>query len=172
MLSLKPYWDKSHIISVPPQKMAISGGITFSILRWCNGLILLKIFLVRIWGRRIFLMEFSADRPKFRPKIYIWNSKIWRNFEKKKKKQHFFFSNVAPEVTWCLKKKKKVSVVERVFKKLQKNFHQSWSTFHVKILVQRHYVFLTLEKNTKIFIFFSPPEKCEKMSKNKNFKKK
>jgi hypothetical protein len=67
--------------------------------------------------------------------------------------------------------KKKVSVVERVLKKLQKIFHKSWSTFHVKILVQRHYVFLTLEKNTKIFIFSSPPEKCEKMSKNKNFKK-
>ena len=117
-------------------------------------------------------MEFSVDRPKFRPKIDIWNSKIWRNFEKKKKKTAFFFFECGSRCHMMSQKKKKVSVVDRVFKKLQKNFHQSWSTFHVKILVQRHYVFLTLKKNTKIFIFFSPPEKCEKMSKNKNFKKK
>ena len=89
----------------------------------------------------------------------------------KKKKQHFFF-RMWLKMPHDVSTKKKVSVVDRVFKKLQNNFHQNWSTFHVKILVQRHYVFLTLEKNTKIFIFFSPPEKCEKMSKNKNFKKK
>ena len=94
-----------------------------------------------------------------------------RKFWKKKKNSIFFF-RMWLQMPHDVSKKKKVSVVERVFKKLQKHFHQSWSTFHVKILVQRHYVFLTLEKNTKIFIFFSPPEKCEKMSKNKNFKKK
>ena len=67
--SLKPYWDKWQIkCEPPPKKMAIFwGGSTFCIFWWCNGRILLKIFLVRILGKRIFLTEFLADRPKFRP---------------------------------------------------------------------------------------------------------
>ena len=82
----------------------------------------------------------------------------------------FFFFRLVKNMGMNLKQIKIFSVVEIVFNKLQKKFHQIWSTFHVKILVQRHYVFLTLEKNTKISTF-SPPEKCEKMSKTKNSKK-
>ena len=80
-----------------PPKMAIfffwGGGSTFWIFWWCNGRILLKIFLVRILGKRIFLTEFSADRPKFRPQTHKWNFKNWRFLEIFFKFSVFFFSN-------------------------------------------------------------------------------
>ena len=135
------------------------GGSTFWIFWWCNGQILLKMFLVRILGKRIFLTEFSADRPKFRPQTHKWNFKNWRFLEIFFKFSVFFFQIGSKH--------------RHESQKSKKNFHQNWSTFHVKILVQRHYVnFFCRKKTQKFSSFFYLLKNARKCQKTKNSKKK
>jgi hypothetical protein len=174
---LKHYWDKSHIISVQPlpQKWSFLGGgsTIFWILRWCySGRSLIKMFLVRSWGQRTFLVEFSADRPKYWLQSHKWNFKSWTFLE--------IFFQIFRILFFILVQN--MNMNRKIIKKLfsswislytaPKKFHKSWSTFHVKMLVQRHYVFLNLEKNTKIFTFFHLPKNARKCQKTKNSKTK
>ena len=86
----------------------------------------------------------------------------------------FFFFKLVQNMDMNLKKKKKISVVAIVCKKLKKHFHQSWSTFHVKMLVQRHYVNFTCRKKTQKFSFFfhllKNARKCQKTKTSKKKK--
>ena len=91
MDSLIPYWYKSQIKCDPPKKWPFFfwGGRLFGYFDDVMVGFYSKFFLVRILGKRIFLTEFSADRPKFRPTNEI--SKIedfWKFFSNF---QFFFF---------------------------------------------------------------------------------
>ena len=91
-VSLKPYWYESQIKCDPPpkKKMAIFfflGGGGGRLFGYFDDVMVgfYSKFLVKILGKRIFLTEFSADRPKFRPQTHKWNFKNLRFLE-------FFFT--------------------------------------------------------------------------------
>ena len=102
-ISLKPYWFKSQI-TPPKNGHFLGGGSTFWIFWWCNGRILLKIFLVKFWAKEYFWRNFRPIGRNFgrRPTNEI--SKIedfWKFFSNF---QFFFFSNWFKTSTWISKK--------------------------------------------------------------------
>ena len=130
-----------------------------------------KFFWYENGAKKYFRPKFLADRPNFRPKIHIWNSKIWGNFEKKKQKKHFF-SNVAPDVIWCLKKKKSFSRLFSPYKApkkfLLKLVNFSCQNFSSKTLR----IFDFRKKHKKFHFFFTSWKMRENVKKQKLQKKK
>ena len=91
----KYYWGRSYINCVPcpsqqkTQLLFVGEGGGYIVLdfnfRECHGEILLQIFLVGIWNKIIFLVEYLADRSKFRSQCLKYNFKIehvWKNIFK------------------------------------------------------------------------------------------
>ena len=107
----KTFWAKSdHYMLLKSKKSTWSqkgpfGGSTFWISRACNGRIFVKFFLVKQWGKRIFLVEFLANRPKFRPHSHKWNFKSWKNGGLK---ICIFFTRIGLKVSHHASKKQKI----------------------------------------------------------------
>ena len=156
----------------PPKWPFFWGGSTFWIFWWCNGRILLKIFLVRILGKRIFWRNFRPIGRNFgrRPTNEI--SKIedfWKFFSNV---QFFFFQIGSKHQHEPQKNKKIFSRSNSLLKAPKKIFHSNWLTFHVKILVQRHYVnFFCRKKTQKFSSFFTSWKMRENVKKQKIQKK-